>query len=322
VTRDDDRIEQRPLSLPKDARARPGMFVGAIDSSGVTQLVIQLIDNVLDLHLADRAARLAVSVHDDHFCVRDDGPGVAARDLVPSATASARWRSAAPNARLGLALVNSLARRLEIESCRYGARRRWVFEGFAMVIDGERLGPCGDSGTSVRAWPDPQVFEVCRPDRFALEQRLLGVHRLRPGLQVELDGARFDEPAGIEAWVAGQGCRGAHPVHHIEARHGTTDLELAWAWLPPFGSSRCLSYVNLDETLEDGSHVEGLLAGLARAHGVSVAMARERTLALVSVVAVNPRFSGASRARLEDPALAEWIADLVDLADLEDQGQR
>lgn len=302
---------QRPASLPKHARARPGMFVGAVDCSGVNQLVMQLIDNTLDLHLADQASRLEVSINNDHFCVRDDGPGIAARDVVAPAPPP-RSRVPAQSARLGIAFVNSLSRRLEVESCRYGARRRWVFEDFTMIVDGERLGACADSGTIVRAWPDPQVFRVPRPDHFAIEQRLLDIHRLRPSLQVVLDGARFDEPTGTEAWVAGQRCRGAHQVHHIEARRGTTALDLAWAWLPPFGSSRCLSYVNLDETLDDGSHVEGLLTGLARAHGVSLAMARERTLALISVTSVNPQFCGAARACLDDPALARWIADMVD----------
>lgn len=86
---------------------------------------------------------------------------------------------------------------------------------------------------------------------------------------------------------------------------------MAWMWLRPFGSARCSSYVNLQESCDDGSHVEGLLEGLARAHSVPLALARERTLALISVVAVNPRFAGVSRTRLHDPGLARWIAELV-----------
>jgi hypothetical protein len=33
---------------------------------------------------------------------------------------------------------------------------------------------------------------------------------------------------------------------------------------------------------------------------------------LVSVIAVNPRFAGSTRARLHDPTLQRWIAELVE----------
>lgn len=298
----------RALALPEDVRARPGMFVGAVDASGILQLIMELVGHTIDHNLAGLASQLAVEVHDDHFCVRDDGPGIAANELIPSRTSGpSRW-----SAGLGLGLVNSLARRLELETSRHGARRRWCFEDTKMVVDGERLGRATEPGTSVRVWPDPSVFQVVRPEPFELEQRLLGIHRVRPSLTVELDGARFDEPTGARAWVAGQrACRG-HAVRHLEARLGTTEVELAWALLPPFGSARCLSYVNLEETVEDGSHVDGLLSGLAQAHDLPLGLVRERTLALISVVAVNPRFAGSTRARLHDPTLQRWIAQLVE----------
>jgi DNA gyrase/topoisomerase IV subunit B len=301
--------DDRKLAGRDEARARPGMFVGAVDASGVLQLVMELVGNAIDQNLAGLASRLEVSVEADHFCVSDDGPGVAVGELIPSlGRAPARF----DHTDLGLALVNSLACRLELEVSRNGARRRWCFEDAALVVNGERLGRCSTPGTTVRVWPDPRVFQVTRPERFDLEQRLLGIHRARPNLTVELDGARFDEPAGGEAWVASQrACRG-HEVHHIEARLGTTEVDLAWAWLPPFGSARCLSYVNLEETSEDGSHVEGLLCGLAQARHLPLALVRERTLALVSVIAVNPVFAGSTHARLHDPTLQRWIAELVE----------
>lgn len=298
----------RALALLEEVRARPGMIVGAVDASGILQLIMELVGNAIDQNLAGLASRLEVEVHDDHFCVNDDGPGVAAGDLIPSLSGTQSRGSVG----LVLGLVNSLARRLELETCRHGARRRWCFEDAAMTVDGERLGRCSTPGTTVRVWPDPRVFQVTRPEPFALEQRLLGVHRVRPSLTVELDGARFDEPAGSEAWVAGQRASRGHAVRHIEARLGTTEVDLAWAWLPPFGSARCLSYVNLEETVEDGSHVDGLLSGLAQAHDLPLGLVRERTLALVSVIAINPRFAGSTRARLHDPTLQRWIAELVE----------
>jgi DNA gyrase/topoisomerase IV subunit B len=298
----------RALALPEGVHARPGMFVGAVDASGILQLITELIGNAIDQNLAGLASRLEVEVHDDHFCVSDDGPGVTLGALVPSLSGpQPRWSDG-----LGLGLVNNLARRLELETCRHGARRRWCFEDTMMTVDGERLGRCSTPGTTVRVWPDPRVFQVLRPERFALEQRLLAVHRVRPSLTVELDGARFDEPAGSEAWIAGQRAARGHPIRHIEARLGTTQVDLAWAFLPPFGSARCLSYVNLEETAEDGSHVDGLLSGLAQAHDLPLGLVRERTLGLVSVIAVNPRFAGSTRARLHDPTLQRWIAELVE----------
>jgi DNA gyrase subunit B len=313
---DDDRKpspDGRLLALPEGVLARPGMFVGAGDASGVLQLVMELVGSAIDQHLAGRVSRLEVAVHGDHFSVSDDGPGTAAAELIPGlARAQSRLHTTGLGDGLGLGLVNSLARRLEIEICRNGARRRWCFDDAVLVVDGERLGRCATPGMSVRVWPDSRIFQVPRPDRFALEQHLLGIHRVRPSLTVELDGCRFEEPAGTEAWVASQRGGRGHAVRHIEARLGTTEVDLAWAWLPPFGSARCLSYVNLEETVEDGSHVDGLLCGLAQARHLPLALVRERTLALVSVIAVNPRFAGSTRARLHEPLLQRWISELVE----------
>jgi hypothetical protein len=259
--------------------ASRGLSSGAAVSSGVAS--------------RGAASRIDVECDDEQFCVRDDGPGLA-------------W------SRHDVETLAQVARRLEIDSARFGVRRRWVVEDLELLADGEPVGRCDTQGTCVRVWPEQRALERDPIDVHALEQRLLGIHRVRPSLRVSFNGQPFDEPRGVEAWVAAHRCTRATTVHAIEARRGTTELELAWAWLPAFGSARRLSYVNLRETVRDGSHVDALLRALARVHAVPLALARERCLALVSVIAVNPRFSEADDGRLHDPALERWITELVE----------
>lgn len=63
-------------------RQRPAMYVGGTDETGVTNLVLELVANVVDQHLAGRCTRLSIEVAaDGTVLVEDNGPGIAAKVL-------------------------------------------------------------------------------------------------------------------------------------------------------------------------------------------------------------------------------------------------
>jgi len=297
---------------------RPGaasLRVGAEDSEGVLELLVRLLDASVERHLRGLVSQIEVHVGADHFSVRDDGPGPSRRELgpalsrLPSASLDAAARSSQRRGR-SLAIINSLAAQLEIVGSRHGARRRWLFESFSPTIEGHRLGPSSASETLIRVWPDPSLFASTTPDLSMLEARLAALHAARPSLELALDGRPLTGPRGPRAWVERE-VAGAVEVHHLEARRGNAHVELAYAWLPPFGAARRLSFVNLAETPADGSHIDALIDALARHHQVSPAMARERCLAMICVQCPSPRLRATWVLRLDDDALYRWIFELV-----------
>ncbi|NVB42462.1 hypothetical protein G6O69_31855 [Pseudenhygromyxa sp. WMMC2535] len=291
--------------------AMPEHFV-----SGALQLLIEIIDNVIDLHLAGLASRLRVSMAHDHFCVADDGPGIRDEALVAAATRRMTRRACdrvhvhLRGVGLGLSGVNGLAQRLEIEVRRAQEQRRWVFEGGQLRARAELLGGCEGTGTCVRVWPEASERGVELPTRRDVEALLERVHWLCPSLRVEFDGRRLADEAGLGAWIRRQPCWDGSTVHTRGATWEQQRVELAWSWLRPACRPAQIGFVNLFQ-IATGSHLDGLVDGLAARHGVGRTVAREHGLALISLLSTTPRVVGSSPRRLDDPQLRCRIAEMI-----------
>jgi len=60
-------------------RVRPGMYIGGTDSSAVTQLLWEALDNAVDEHLEGYGSKIAITLHPDGAVqVQDDGRGIPA----------------------------------------------------------------------------------------------------------------------------------------------------------------------------------------------------------------------------------------------------
>ena len=59
-------------------RKRPGMFIGDTENgTGVLQMVLEIVANSYDQHLAGRCSKIAVEIAaDGTVTVEDDGPGL------------------------------------------------------------------------------------------------------------------------------------------------------------------------------------------------------------------------------------------------------
>jgi DNA gyrase subunit B len=110
----------------------------------------------------------------------------------------------------------------------------------------------------------------------------------------------------------------------LEKKFKNFTLEAAFAfkgtWVDkPF----LISYVNIDDTFEEGSHVEGLLKGIARGltvccrnidpnfSEISTTSVRESIYAAVRVQMENPNYKGSVRQALNNPEIVEPIAKYV-----------
>ena len=164
------------------------MYIGSKGSSGLHHLVWEVVDNSVDEAMAGHCSRIDVTIHSDGSCeVADDGRGipvgphpdykdVSAVELVMTVLhaggkfGGSGYKISGGLHGVGVSVVNALSSRLEVRIDRNGRRHRMVF------ADGGRkeqpltdTGPVPErsdgsprSGTCVRFWPDPTIFEDVR----------------------------------------------------------------------------------------------------------------------------------------------------------------
>lgn len=199
------------VSTELDAvRKRPGMYVGSIDESGIHHMVLELIGNVVDLHLAGCATILRVDLADTSITISDDGPGFepakfeeAFTTVHYAGTLDAHW----PHVHLtstmlgvGVAIVNALSESLLVESTYEGVRRTRTFSR-GKPTSATRVERSNIKGTSVRFQPDRDMFGAARFQRSAIESRLRQLASLVPRLEIVPMASSFQAEADF---LAGQ----------------------------------------------------------------------------------------------------------------------
>jgi DNA gyrase subunit B len=313
-------------------RRRPGMYVGSTtDGSGLRNLVWEVVGNVVDQHLMRAATELRVDVTSDSWVsVRDDGPGIRVdldratdrsvlETVFTALHAGATYDDHLPHVHLaagaqgfGLAPVNALCTRLEVETTRDGVRWAQAYERGEPVTHVRRLGPTSAEGTSIRFQPDPEIFGSIAVDLTAIHEGLQQIAWLNPLLRVFFQDRRLPGRGGLRTWVEDVASKRGE-LQALYSTHQYADgvfVDLALGWTSD-SSASLRSFVNVLETLS-GTHVAGLWRGFAdyaRAAGASTReTARIRKALMPGLVAIvhvglyAPRFGGPMRAQLESPA--------------------
>ncbi|MEF8758131.1 MAG: ATP-binding protein, partial [Halobacteriales archaeon] len=208
-------------------RERPAMYVGATEAKGLHHLVYEVVDNAIDEALAGHCETISVTVHDDDsVTVADDGRGIpvdtheehdrpAVEVIMTVLHAGGKFDSKSYQVSgglhgVGVSVVNALSERLVVEVKRDGALWRETFrrgvpqEGLERVRD---LRPEETTGTTVRFWPDGDIFETTEFAFSTLSSRLRELAFLNEGVEIsiedERDGTaeRFLYDGGIREFV-------------------------------------------------------------------------------------------------------------------------
>lgn len=317
-----------PLEGLEPVRKRPGMYIGNVqDGSGLHQLVWEVVGNAVDEHLARRARRMSVDLNDGWIEVADDGAGIpvdvhprwgrTALELVCTTLHSGptRWGHH-PHVHVGegqlgfgLAVVNALSGRLEVEVQRDGGVHRVAFERGRVVEPFARTGKTTRTGTRVRLRPDPETFATCAFDPAAIEARLRELAWLCPLLEIRWQGVELPGRGGPLGWArtAGQGPARAQIATTPTIDHATVDLALVWR---DDGDATIRSFVNFGATRDGGTHVGGLWDGLVEAVAPRWPTATSADLraalgrglsAVVHVMMVHPSWGGPTKDKLVSP---------------------
>ncbi|MGB8327712.1 MAG: DNA topoisomerase IV subunit B [Steroidobacteraceae bacterium] len=338
------------LSGLDPVRRRPGMYT---DTTRPNHLAHEVIDNSVDEAIAGHCKEIAVTLFKDgSLQVADDGRGMPV-DIHPKEKVSgveliltrlhaggkfsdANYKFSGGLHGVGVSVVNALSKHLECWVKRGGKEYNIAFKNGQVHSKLEVIDTVGqrNTGTTLRFWPEPKFFDH---DKFSIPQlkhMLKAKAVLCPGLKVTFANEATGEK---DEWFF-TGDLGAYLVEEIGAaerlpaepitgkrEEETSAVEFALTWAPDAATAVSESYVNLIPTVEGGTHVNGLRAGVAQAvrefcefrnlvpRGVKLAPEDiwDGACCMLSVKMRDPQFAGQMKERLASRDAAAFVESYV-----------
>lgn len=189
-------------------RKRPGMYIGSTSERGLHHLVWEVVDNSVDEAMAGYADKVdVVLLEDGGVEVKDNGRGIPV-EMHPSGAPTVQVvmtqlhaggkfdsESYAVSGGLhgvGISVVNALSTRVEADIKRDG--HHW-YQNFVNAVPEELVqgGGARGTGTTVRFWPDPEIFETTEFRFDLISRRLQEMAFLNKGLTITLTDQRVTE---------------------------------------------------------------------------------------------------------------------------------
>lgn len=196
-------------------RKRPGMYIGSTGERGLHHLVWEVVDNSVDEAMAGYATHVEVTLlADGGVEVVDNGRGIPV-EMHPSGAPTVQVVMTQLHAGgkfdsdsyavsgglhgVGISVVNALSTRVEADIKRDG--KHWL-QNFSMAIPDPLVegGNARGTGTTIRFWPDAEIFETTTFKFEMISRRLQEMAFLNKGLTITLVDKRVtDEELELEA---------------------------------------------------------------------------------------------------------------------------
>ncbi|HUP29407.1 MAG TPA: DNA topoisomerase IV subunit B [Usitatibacter sp.] len=340
-------------------RARPGMYTR---TDSPLHIIQEMIDNAADEALGGHASHIVVTMYPDgSISVEDNGRGIPVGphpvEKAPTVEvvftrlhAGGKFDKKGGGAYafsgglhgVGVSVTNALSKRLEVRVKRESATWEIAFENGELAQKLKKAGKAGpkETGTWVRAWPDPKYFDSPKVARRDLELLLRAKAVLLPGLHVTLadeagkDKKEWRYEGGLSAYLqerVGDLDGYVSPIFSAESYVGADDSTFAqgegasWAiaWVEAGGEGE--SFVNLIPTALGGTHEAGLRNAVYEAikefcehhelltRGVSLQSedAWKPLRFVLSGRLLDPQFQGQTKERLSSREAVKLIASRV-----------
>jgi DNA gyrase subunit B len=319
-------------------RRRPGMYIGSTDNRGLHHLIYEIVDNSIDEALAGFCTRIEVTLHlDGSASVADNGRGIPV-DIMKDQGKSALevvmtklhaggkfggggYKVSGGLHGVGLSVVNALSERLQVTVMRHGKQYGQEYRRGAPMTGLKAAGKADTTGTYIRFWPDPDVFEELGFHWDIVSHRLRELAFLNKGLTILLRDERIDLDymfyfeGGISAFVKylnrDKGWVNLRPLH-VEREIEDNTVEIALQYNQGF-TENVLAFANDINTVEGGSHVTGFRSALTSVLNKYARKAnlmreqdpnltgddvREGLTAVISVKVREPQFEGQTKTKL------------------------
>ena len=340
-------------------RKRPGMYIGSTGPAGLHHMVYEVVDNSVDEAMAGHCTSIDVTLMADGACeVVDDGrgipvgeqsnpkyPGMSAAEIVLTVLhaggkfGGGGYKVSGGLHGVGVSVVNALSSRVEVEIDRKGDRHHMSFVDGGTpkerlhVVGPSPLGPDGEprTGTTVRFWPDPTIFDEVVFRAQTLTERFQMMAFLNAGLQITFRDDRTPSGAAAPLTVFRYDGGISDFVRHVNAskealfsdvgyfrqeeenESGLMEVEIAFQWNTGYNSDGLHSFANGIATIEGGMHEEGFKKSLTNTinryakekgflkekddnlQGEDI---REGLTAIISVKLSEPQFEGQTKSKL------------------------
>ena len=200
-------------------RKRPGMYIGSTGERGLHHLIWEVVDNSVDEAMAGYATKVDVRLLDDGSVeVADDGRGIPVAmhstgaptvDVVMTQL-HAGGKFGGENSGytvsgglhgVGVSVVNALSTRLEVDIKRDGHEWSQYYERAVpgTLKQGEAT---RKTGTTIRFWADPEIFETTLYDFETVARRLQEMAFLNKGLTINLTDERVEQDEVVDEVVS------------------------------------------------------------------------------------------------------------------------
>ncbi|EOM75690.1 DNA topoisomerase (ATP-hydrolyzing) subunit B [Rhodococcus rhodnii] len=312
-TKDYDASSITVLEGLEAVRKRPGMYIGSTGERGLHHLIWEVVDNSVDEAMAGYATKVEVTLLEDGGVqVVDDGRGIPVgmhasgvptlEVVLTQLHAGGKFDSDSYAVSgglhgVGISVVNALSTRLEVDVDVDGHHwsQTYIDSKPGELIKGE---PTTHTGTTVRFWADPDVFETTEYNFETVARRLQEMAFLNKGLTISFTDERVLEtpaeaedvstevadapktadepepvkvknrvyhyPGGLEDYVQFIN-RKKQPIHKsvvgFTAKGPGHELEIAMQWNSGYSES-VHTFANTINTHEGGTHEEGFRSAL------------------------------------------------------------
>ncbi|MBH5295402.1 DNA topoisomerase (ATP-hydrolyzing) subunit B [Corynebacterium ulcerans] len=201
-------------------RKRPGMYIGSTGERGLHHLVWEVVDNSVDEAMAGHATHVDVTLLEDGGVeVVDNGRGIpvdmhasgapTVQVVMTQLHAGGKFDSDSYAVSgglhgVGISVVNALSTRVEADIKLHG--NHW-YQNFSHAVPDELIqgGNARGTGTTIRFWPDAEIFETTTFKFDIIARRLQEMAFLNKGLTLSLTDKRVsDEELELEA-IADEG---------------------------------------------------------------------------------------------------------------------
>ena len=331
-------------------RKRPGMYISSTDAKGLHHLVHEVVDNSIDEALAGYCTHIEVTINQDGSCtVQDNGRGIPT-DIHPKEGIStlevvftkvnaggkfggdSGYKVSSGLHGVGVKAVNALSEWLEAEVSQNGHVYKQVYNRGVPQRSVQIVGDTDKTGTKVTFLPDAEIFETTLFTYDTLKGRLRELAYLNKGLRISLEDTRagqerkdsFCYEGGIMSFVEELNKNREEllfpaPVY-FEETEGDTVCEVAIQYNDGYNEV-IYSYANNVNTIDGGTHVEGLKLALTKvindagrklnilkdSDKLSGEDVREGITAVVSVKLTNAQFESQTKDKLNNSTIRTFV---------------
>ena len=331
------------------------MYIASTSQRGLHHLVYEIVDNSVDEALAGYCKNIIIKILPDNVIeVSDDGRGIPVDKHKKTGLSAAETVYTVLHAGgkfggdsgysvsgglhgVGASVVNALSDWTIVNIKRGGKEYEMSFERGKPVEHLHEIGKAQGTGTKVKFKADATIFETVEYDYDILSNRFREMAFLTRGLRIVFEDLRDEKnkrseeyyyEGGIESLVEYLN-RNKQKINekpiYIGREDGEIPIEVAIQYTTSY-SENILSFTNNINTVEGGTHVEGLRRALTKtfndyARSKNILKEKDSNLqgediregitAVISVKVRNPQFEGQTKTKLGNSEVAGAVSTLV-----------